>query len=202
MAAKKHQKNKKITYVVIMFVLFVIAAFVVYLVWEGLFADKKGEGGAAEVEKTETVIRRGSSENGKENDSKNETNDGIDEKKTETETEDNAKKPKIEQYDGDAPNVYDSLSGVITYAGVAGNKLIVRVNIDQYLEDGRCELSLLKNDMVAYSSAVNLIPDVTTSTCEGFDVPLADLGENGLVKIKISIASGDKSGVIWGETNI
>lgn len=114
---------------------------------------------------------------------------------------DTTEKKKVEQYDGDDPNTADSLSGVVTYAGVNGNNFSVRVNIDQYLENGKCELILKRNDATIYSSIANIISNASTATCEGFDVPVENLG-GGMVSININLSADGRTGQIRGEGNI
>lgn len=102
------------------------------------------------------------------------------------------------KYDGDDPNTLDSLTGSITYTGVTGNKLIIRMSINQYLGSGVCSLTL--GD---YSSTVNITPSASTSTCEGFDIPISDLGNlSGKVNFTINLQSGDKTGTITGEVSL
>ena len=90
---------------------------------------------------------------------------------------------------------------MVTYAGVVDDKLMIRVNIDQFLADGSCELKLVRNNSTIYNSTANIFADVSTSTCEGFDVPVSGLG-SGNTNIEIQLKSGDKSGIIRGEVNI
>ncbi len=110
-------------------------------------------------------------------------------------------KKKIIQYDGEDPNEANELSGAVTFAGVNGEKLMIRVNIDQYLTEGKCELTLKKDGANMYNSIANIIGNASTSTCEGFDVPTSELG-GGTVEININISAGERSGVIHGEANV
>ena len=89
----------------------------------------------------------------------------------------------------------------MTYAGVLGNDLMIRVNIDQYLSGGSCGLSLIRDDVVQYSNVVNVVDSAATATCEGFNVPIAEIG-SGSYQIIIKITSGEKVGVIRGEVNV
>lgn len=167
--------------------LFVAAAVIVYLVWNSYFAEKgddtglRDDGGSAE-----TVTDGGTDKI-----------DGEIDKTSEV-----VEKPKVEQYDGEDPNMSESLSGAITYAGVVDESLMIRMNIDQYLEEGRCELSLVKDGATIYNSVANVVSNVTTATCEGFDILMGELGETGLIEIKINITAGNKTGVVWGEVGI
>ena len=105
---------------------------------------------------------------------------------------------KSKQYEGDNPNDAYELSGVVTYAGTTDDKLIIRANIDQFLSDGMCKLSLLKGDEVVYKESVGIISSASTATCEGFDVLMNKISGDEL-KIVIEIESGDKTGTIEGE---
>lgn len=106
-------------------------------------------------------------------------------------------KEEIVQYDGGNPNMADNLTGVITYAGVNGENLMIRVNIDQYLSSGECSLSLKRNNNTIYSDTARIIDAASTSTCEGFNVSTNGLG-NGEVEILIGIVADGKSGEIRG----
>ena len=108
---------------------------------------------------------------------------------------------KVPQYDGENPNENNDLSGVVTYAGVNGSTLMIRVNIDQYLNSGVCELALKRGGATIYNSTANIVSSASTATCEGFDVPVNGLG-GGNVEINIKLKAGDKGGVINGEVNI
>ena len=148
--------------------------------WDAYFRDKQGDkveisGGQTEIVEDSTV-------------------------KT-TEVEEVVEKPKTIQYDGDDPNDLEELSGVVTYAGVTGDNLMIRVNIDQYLEGGTCELNLMRGGDIMHSETAEIVGNVTTSTCEGFDIPVNEVG-SGNVEIIIHLKSGNKNGVINGGIGI
>ena len=110
-------------------------------------------------------------------------------------------KEAVNQYDGDNPNTANDLSGAVTYAGINGANLVIRVNIDQYLSSGTCELTLARSGATIYSSIANIGGGAATSTCEGFDVPVSNLG-GGAVDIIINLSAEGRSGVIRGEADI
>jgi len=110
-------------------------------------------------------------------------------------------KKKVVQYDGDDPNEAESLSGVITRADVTGQNLVIRVNIDQYLGSGRCELSLVKGGTTIYTDTADVVGVASTSTCEGFDIPVSGLG-GGNIQINIKVSADGREGTIRGEVNI
>lgn len=103
-----------------------------------------------------------------------------------------------EKYDGEDANNFGELSGTVTFAGIAGNKLMIRVNIDQFLASGTCSLTI-----GGYSSDVNISSSASTSTCEGFDIPLSDLSDlSGETEFSINLSSGDKQGLITGSVQL
>lgn len=136
------------------------------------------------VEKTEKEQK--SSEEKKENDSD-----------WSQETE---KKEEHQNFEGEDPNEKNELTGTITTARVFGENFIVRVSIDQYLSSGTCELKLEKSGK-NYEETVNIYSDVSTSTCEGFDIPLSSL-EKGVWNATINLSSEGKAGKIESEVVI
>lgn len=177
--AQKRKNSKKWIFWVLMLVFFMVAAVVCYLVWNSYFKDKKED---KPVEEEQSLVE----ESEKNEDSSEETVEVVEKK-------------KVVQYEGEDPNTQEELTGVVTYAGVNGNNLMVRVNIDQYLESGSCELSLMQNG-VAYSDVANIVGSAATATCKGFNVPVSGLG--GDYEIVIKISSGDKTGTINGKVKI
>ena len=169
--AQKQKKNKKWLFWVIIMLLFVVAAVVCYFVWDGYFKKKE------EVKPVEEQSL-------------------VEDKK---ESEEEEARGAVEN-EGEDPNEREDLTGVVTYAGVNGNNLIIRVNIDQYLNSGSCELNLVQ-DSVAYSDTANIVSSAATATCEGFNVPINGL-EKGNYEIVIKVSSGDKAGTINGEVDI
>ena len=188
--AQKRKNNKKRKWIswLAMLVLLVVAATVAYLVWDSYFREKDRKTGNGQQE----TQRVGEKE-------KEKLEEMVLEAKEEESSEDEGK--KVVQYEGEDPNKSESLSGVVTYAGVNGDKLMIRVNIDQFLDDGECVLSLMRNGATIYSNMASVAGGAATATCEGFDVPVAQLG-NGGVEIKIMVNAGKKTGVISGRAEL
>ena len=111
------------------------------------------------------------------------------------------KKEEVKQYEGEDPNESESLTGVISYTGVSGDNLMVRVNIDQYLSGGNCKLVLAKNGMAVYSGIAEIESLVSTSTCNGFDVPVTGIGAGNFV-VEVTLESDGKYGKMVGEVTI
>jgi hypothetical protein len=102
------------------------------------------------------------------------------------------------QYDGEDPNLSSSLTGSLSTARFDNGKLIIRVNIDQYLSSGTCSL-VLSDGANQLEKTANLIPSVSTSTCEGFDINEQELSSfSRPINININIISGNKQGNITG----
>ena len=181
MARRRKNKRKWISWLIIL-VLLIAAGVVVYLVWDNYFNEKKDE-----IETTET--------------------EQIDQQEDEggnSEVElvnENGEKKTPPKYEGEDPNKAEELSGAITYAGVQDGKLMIRVNIDQYLSSGKCELTLKRGGATIYNSVANIIGNASTSSCEGFDVPTKGLG-GGKTEIVIKLNANSKSGTIRREVNI
>ena len=109
-------------------------------------------------------------------------------------------KQPIVQYSGDNPNDAGELSGVITYTGVVNDTFAIRVNIDQYVNEGTCTLTLT-GAQTNYVEAARVVDAASTATCEGFNVPLSQINDNS-VRIYIEINADGKKGIISGDATL
>ena len=183
MTAKKRTRKSRKWISRLFFLLLIVAACVLcYFVWDAYFRDKSPKG-----------------DDPKQRDSSVETK--TDDKKEEDKTEQKDEKEKVPQYDGDDPNTAPGLTGAITYTGVSNGYLRIRVNIDQYLANGSCNVILTRGGTQIFSDYANIVSSASTATCEGFDIPVASLG-SGSTQIKVTFSSGDRSGAVTGETSI
>lgn len=131
------------------------------------------------------------------------------EKKPEEKTDNNSssseetpkQEEKAPQYDGESPNKSETLTGLITYADVVNGELVIRVNIDQFLQSGNCNLNMTRNGVTYYSQSVGITESVTTSTCDGFKIPASEL-PSGNLQVEINLESEGKSGKIEGRVKI
>jgi len=121
------------------------------------------------------------------------------EQKPETPNNYQEKQPVV-QFSGEDPNIGGGISGAITYAGISNDTLIIRVNIDQYIREGNCILSV-SGAQTSYTEAARVIDSAATSTCEGFNIPLTQIKDK-TVNITIEVKSDDKSGVIMGQASV
>ncbi len=108
---------------------------------------------------------------------------------------------KVSQYEGENPNLLDELTGRVAYKGVNREPnyqtLTVSASIDQYLHaDGTCTLSLKNaSNIEVYSAVLPAQPDVTTSACGPFEIPIAAF-EPGAYQIEITVSGDSKAGLI------
>ncbi len=109
-------------------------------------------------------------------------------------------KEPIIQYSGEDPNLTGIISGAVTYTGISNDTLIIRVNIDQYINEGNCILSLTGAN-TNYTEAARVIDSASTATCEGFNVPLSQIKDNS-VNIVIEVKTDDKRGIIRGNASL
>lgn len=109
---------------------------------------------------------------------------------------------EVDQYEGTNPNTLDDLTGSLTHVASDGTNLVIRVNIDQALTEGNCQLSLTSGDNLYSANAFIFSTGSIYSSCEGFDVPLSELAASNVWAIKINLTSGDKTGVITGEARL
>lgn len=124
------------------------------------------------------------------------------EEKTEEKTEETPEREeKVPQYEGDSPNKSETLTGLMSYADVINDELVIRISIDQFLQSGNCNLVISRNGVTYYTQSVGIIESVTTSTCDGFKVPVGELPKGDL-QVGINLESDGKSGRIEGRVRI
>lgn len=104
--------------------------------------------------------------------------------------------------EGVNPNQSSGLTGSITYAEATDDKLIIRVNIDQLIgENGTCALALSRSGYRDITKSVNTMDNPSSSTCQGFDIPLSEV-RSGTWQITIHLSAGGKLGTITGEISV
>lgn len=103
-------------------------------------------------------------------------------------------------YEGKDPNESHGLTGVITYTGVVDGKLMIRTTINQTLGSGACRLTLSSGSKTVTRDS-GIVPNPSSSTCEGFDIPTTELG-SGKWNITITITSDNRSGELKGNVTM
>lgn len=130
-----------------------------------------------------------------------ENSDKPEEKPNEDKLEEQKQEEKVPQYDGESPNKSETLTGLITYADIINEELVIRVNIDQFLQSGNCNLTMSRNGATYYTQSVGIQESVTTSTCDGYKIPVSELSK-GDFQVEIDLESDGKSGKIVGRVRI
>ena len=169
------------------FVLFLIvcAVVVLCLIFFKPLSNKNNDGKTAETSKT--------------------TEDKAEKKAEQPETkEEETKKESIReteksnpQYEGEDPNSYETLSGIINYVGLSDGNIVVSVAIDQAVS-GSCNFTLTTPSGKTISGAGELTPGPATSFCE-LSTPAS---ENGTWKISVETISSSKRGTLTSEAKI
>ena len=183
---RRKRKSKKWISKLFFLLLLIVAVILCYFVWDAYFKDKG-------LKQPDSANQQDTSKDEKKEEKPEEKEEKLEEKPEE--------KPKVPQYDGDDPNTANDITGAITYVGVSNGYLRVRVNVDQYINGGGCNIILLRNSTQIYSDYANLNSSASTSTCEGFDIPVSEIG-SGYTQIRITLSSGEKSGAITGEVTL
>lgn len=94
-------------------------------------------------------------------------------------------------YEGENANAQSSLTGSISTKSVAGDYLIIRNTINQFVDSGTCDLTLSSGNTTVRRSA-EIIQNPSSSSCAGFDIPLSEL-RSGQWSIEIYVSSEGKS---------
>lgn len=97
-------------------------------------------------------------------------------------------------YEGENVDNSRTLTGVISYKSVVDGSLVIRTTINQMLGSGICSLTL-SNGQKTVTRSSGIAQNPSSSTCEGFSVPTAELG-NGTWDIKIQVSSDSRTGTL------
>ncbi len=187
MPKQKTKAKRSWIYWVGCLVLVVVSGVAAYLVCN-VFIDKEP------ATKQETVVSEE-----EQTEEQGEGTEPSEENEGEVETPEPPK--KTVQYEGEDPNGAEELTGVITYAGVMEGSLVVRTSIDQFLGEGTCELTIVQGGVTVYSETSGIGAGAATSACEGFDVPMEQVG-GGAMQIMVKLSSGGKTGILSTEVEL
>jgi len=187
---KRHQKSKTPIFVISAFILAVIATIIVLKIFKIVDFGRNTNHSPETTEKIHQKTDQASDETSNQ---PIHTEDGT---KEDAEAGRTPKTP--EQYEGQDVNKLDNLTGTVTYSEKAGNKYRIRVNINQFLKlPGICKLTVFSSGNSVYSETVNVVSNPSSGSCEGFDIPLANL-PSGNLNFKIEVNANQKTGLIEG----
>ena len=181
---KRHQKIKTPFFVISAFILAVIATIIVLKIFKIVDFGRNTNHSPETTEKIHQKTDQASDETSNQ---PIHTEDGT---KEDAEAGRTPKTP--EQYEGQDVNQLDKLTGTVTYSEKAGNKYRIRVNINQFLK-----LTVFSSGNSVYSETVNVVSNPSSGSCEGFDIPLANL-PSGNLNFKIEVNANQKTGLIEG----
>lgn len=105
------------------------------------------------------------------------------------------------QYEGENPNQKEEITGHISYTAINEDALSIRLTLNQYLTSGTCNLKMSLGSQVIEQSAP-IFADPSTSSCQGFDVPLSELSTSGTWQITVQVSANGKTGIITGDYNL
>lgn len=111
---------------------------------------------------------------------------------------------KAPQYEGEDPNDFAELTGVIVYKDIDPETLAFHsaVSINQYLEQGgQCVFNIRRGDAIYRTTSAAITPDITTSVCGPFNISLDGL-DSGAYVIEVIMTSEGRRGVITDEIQI
>ncbi len=179
MRVQKKKTNKKLIITIVALLLAISVGAIVYSLF--IAPSKQTDDGA--TPKNSQVSDKASGDGEK----------AVDEDNSKPVTHESEK--DIQQpYEGEDINNAPSLTGVVNYKTVVGETLVLRTTIHQLVPSGTCNLTMTNGQKTVTRSS-QIMQNPSSSTCEGFDIPTAELS-GGKWNIQITISSGDKTGTI------
>ena len=183
MYIKPKKENKKRNKIIIVVAAAVILGLIlVFVIIQIVQANQKSNVDTVKTDNTTTTTSQQTGSN-----TQNTTNETTDPK-------------EVKQYEGEDPNTKNELTGSITSAFLANGKFSLRVNIDQYISSGTCTLTMTKGSQT-YATTAPLIPNASSSTCQGFDAAESEVG-SGTWHVKINLEGNNKTGIIESEVHL
>ena len=96
----------------------------------------------------------------------------------------------------------DEITGIINFNAVSEGNLVIRTTINNDGSVGNCKLTLTKQSSgQTITKKSTIITNPHTSTCQGFDIPVAELS-SGVWDISILVTSAERRGVLSSSVTI
>lgn len=103
---------------------------------------------------------------------------------------------KVVQNDGEDPNIEPGFTGFFTNSNVSGNKLTLRLTINQIIgTQGTCTLLMTNDNGGKIEQSVPTVSNPSSSSCQGFDVSLDGVNK-GNWNIRVTIDADGKTGIL------
>lgn len=177
------------------FIIFLIicAAVVCALIFLDPFGNKKSSEQQA-VSNSETQSNdKSSSSDSASSDKKEET--------TSTEPTEHESEKENTQYEGNNPNTLETITGIVSFAGISEGNFVVTVAIDQALgSSGTCAFTITNGSDTTISASAATSAGPSASFCT-YSIPASSVG-SGKYSISVKVAASGKEGMITGEANI
>ena len=194
-ATPRHRSSRPTILVIAVLLVAGIAAFIF-----ALNRHQSDKASSTSEPTTQTEGNTDSPEKEKEPEEK-QTEPSEPEKEPEEEPEEITQNKAPVKQEGEDPNTLSELTGVINYAAVNDDTLMIRVSIDQYLSSGTCFLELTAQNIDdSFSLSDNIAQSASTSSCT-YDIATSLL-TGGKYDIKITLNSENKKGIIKGEVDV
>lgn len=102
------------------------------------------------------------------------------------------------QYEGDNPNNYSNLTGIVTFTGVSEGQFVVSVALDQFIT-GSCHFTIEGPAGSVINTDIDIFAGPSSSFCS-YNGPVP--ADHGIYKITVTPTSADKTGTITGEVEL
>ena len=103
---------------------------------------------------------------------------------------------KVVQNEGEDPNIEPGFTGFFTNSNVSGNKLTLRLTINQIIgTQGTCKLLMTNDNGGQIEQEVPTVSNPSSSSCQGFDVSLDGVAK-GSWNVRVTIDADGKNGIL------
>ena len=98
--------------------------------------------------------------------------------------------------EGEDPNIEPGFTGFFTRSDVSGNKLTLRLTINQIIgAQGTCRLLMTNDNGGQIEQVAQTVSNPSSSSCQGFDVPL-DGAAKGNWNVRVTVEADGKTGIL------
>jgi hypothetical protein len=103
---------------------------------------------------------------------------------------------KVVQNEGEDPNIEPGFTGFFTRSDVSGNKLTLRLTINQIIgAQGTCKLLMTNDNGGQIEQVAQTVSNPSSSSCQGFDVPLDGVAK-GNWNVRVTVEADGKTGIL------
>lgn len=198
----KKKNNKKIILIVIIAILLIAGGVTAAVVVHNNQQSQKTEQSDEDSKNKKGGNNNPSDKDDDSKDAQSDNNDSQSNKDSNQSVTDDKTPPR---YEGGSVQNSDTLTGSVNSVSIANSTMVIRVTIDQLVNDsnGTCSLNLAGPNGQTYAEQAKMIDNPQTSTCYGWDIPTSKLGfTNGTWKVTVHLSGGGKTGTLTKEINL